>query len=152
AMADDAFTMAAPPAQLNPLLARLQTKLTSHLTHEEADALPLLGQIMSPAELAAITKALRGGPRAHHRLGARRRQPRRPRPPPEPATRAHLPAPPGNLAATPHPHHPAVVSNTKVQPPTGCAGLLSPGQYPPRHDCRSRMSSRCGKPASTYRA
>jgi hypothetical protein len=61
AMADDAFTMAARPARLRPLLARLQTKLTSHLTHEEADALPLLGQLMSPAELGAITRALRGG-------------------------------------------------------------------------------------------
>jgi Hemerythrin HHE cation binding domain len=53
----DAFTMAARPAQLRPLLARLQTKLTSHLAHEEADALPLLGQIMSPAELGAIARA-----------------------------------------------------------------------------------------------
>jgi hypothetical protein len=61
AVADDAFTMAARPARLRPLLARLQTKLTSHLAHEEADALPLLGQIMSPAELGAITRALRGG-------------------------------------------------------------------------------------------
>ena len=61
AVADDAFTMAARPAQLRPLLARLQTKLASHLAHEEADALPLLGQIMSPAELGSITRALRGG-------------------------------------------------------------------------------------------
>ena len=61
AVADDAFTMAARPAQLRPLLTRLQTKLTSHLAHEEADARPLLGQIMSPAELGAIARALRGG-------------------------------------------------------------------------------------------
>ena len=65
AVADDAFTMAADPARLRSLLARLQTKLTSHLAHEEADARPLLGQIMSPAELGAITKAIRGGRRAH---------------------------------------------------------------------------------------
>jgi hypothetical protein len=64
AAADDAVTMAAPPARLRPLLTRLQTKLTSHLAHEEAEALPLLSQIMSPAELAAITRALRGGRRA----------------------------------------------------------------------------------------
>jgi len=68
AMADDAFTMAARPARLRPLLARLQTKLTSHLAHEEADALPLLGQIMSPAELGAIARALRGGGRAAHTI------------------------------------------------------------------------------------
>ena len=40
AVADDAFTMAARPARLRPLLAWLETKLTSHLAHEEADALP----------------------------------------------------------------------------------------------------------------
>jgi len=68
AMADDAFTMAARPARLRPLLARLQTKLTSHLAHEEADALPLLGQIMSPAELGAIARALRGGGRVAHTI------------------------------------------------------------------------------------
>src|SRR5262249_7792350 len=61
AVADDAFAMGARPARLRPLLARLQTKLTSHLAHEEADALPLLGEIMSPAELGAIARALRGG-------------------------------------------------------------------------------------------
>jgi hypothetical protein len=61
AVADDAFAMGADPGRLRPLLARLQTKLTSHLAHEEADALPLLGQIMSPAELGAIARALRGG-------------------------------------------------------------------------------------------
>ena len=60
AMADDAFTMAARPARLHELLTRLQTKLTSHLAHEEADALPLLSLIMSPAELSAIARALRG--------------------------------------------------------------------------------------------
>jgi hypothetical protein len=65
AMADDAYTMAARPARLRPLMTRLQTKLTSHLAHEEADALPLLGQIMSPAELGAIARALRGGRAAH---------------------------------------------------------------------------------------
>jgi Hemerythrin HHE cation binding domain len=68
AVADDAFAMASDPARLRPLLARLQTKLTSHLAHEEADALPLLGQIMSPAELGAIARALRGGGPAAHTI------------------------------------------------------------------------------------
>jgi hypothetical protein len=65
AAADDAFTMAADPARLRHLLSRLRTKLTSHLAHEEADALPLLGQIMSERELAEVHRALRGGQRAH---------------------------------------------------------------------------------------
>jgi len=65
AVADDAFAMATDSGRLRQLLARLQTKLTSHLAHEEADALPLLGQIMSPAELAGVHRALRGGRRAH---------------------------------------------------------------------------------------
>src|SRR5262249_58243192 len=41
-------------------LTRLRTRLTSHLAHEEADALPFIGQIMSPRELSAIAKAIRG--------------------------------------------------------------------------------------------
>jgi hypothetical protein len=53
AVADDAFTMAARPAQVRPLLARLQTKLTSHPAHEETDALPLLGQIICPRPSSA---------------------------------------------------------------------------------------------------
>ncbi len=43
---------------------RLATRLTSHLAHEEADALPLIGQIMSQHELGAIGRAIRGGPAA----------------------------------------------------------------------------------------
>ena len=61
AMADDAFAMGADPGWRRQLLTRLRTRLTSHLAHEEADALPLIGQIMSPHELSAITKAIRGG-------------------------------------------------------------------------------------------
>jgi len=61
AMADDAFAMDADARWRHQLLTRLRTKLTSHLAHEEADALPLIGQIMSPHELSAITKAIRGG-------------------------------------------------------------------------------------------
>lgn len=61
AMADDAFALDADPGWRRQLLTRLRTRLTSHLAHEEADALPLIGQIMSPRELSAIAKAIRGG-------------------------------------------------------------------------------------------
>ena len=61
AMADDAFAMDADARWRHQLLTRLRTRLTSHLAHEEADALPLIGQIMSPRELSAIAKAIRGG-------------------------------------------------------------------------------------------
>src|SRR5262249_57882652 len=47
AAADDAFAMHADPRRLRHLLTRLQTKVISHLAHEEADALPLIGQGMS---------------------------------------------------------------------------------------------------------
>jgi hypothetical protein len=69
AVTDDAFTMGADPARLPQLLARLRTRLTSHLAHEEADALPLISQIMTPRELGRITTAVRGGTGAW-RLGA----------------------------------------------------------------------------------
>jgi len=62
AMTDDAFAMDADPGRLRQLLTRLRTRLASHLAHEEADALPLIGQIMSPCELGAIARAIRGGP------------------------------------------------------------------------------------------
>ena len=58
---DDAFTMNADPRRLRQLLARLRTRLTSHLAHEEADALPLISQFLSPGELGRITRAIRGG-------------------------------------------------------------------------------------------
>ena len=61
AMADDAFAMSADPGWRRKLLTRLRTRLTSHLAHEETDALPLIGQIMSPRELSAIARAIRGG-------------------------------------------------------------------------------------------
>jgi hypothetical protein len=61
ALTDDAFAMDAAPGRLGRLLARLQTRLTSHLAHEEADALPLIGQIMTPRELGRIARAIRGG-------------------------------------------------------------------------------------------
>jgi Hemerythrin HHE cation binding domain len=61
AMVDDAFAMGADPGWRRHLLTRLRTRLTSHLAHEEADALPLIGRIMSPRELSAIAKAIRGG-------------------------------------------------------------------------------------------
>jgi hypothetical protein len=58
---DDAFTMNADPRRLRQLLTRLRTRLTSHLAHEEADALPLVSQFLSPGELGRITRAIRGG-------------------------------------------------------------------------------------------
>ena len=58
---DDAFTMHADPRRLRQLLDRLGTRLTSHLAHEEADALPLISQILSPGELGGITRAIGGG-------------------------------------------------------------------------------------------
>src|SRR5215471_2011184 len=60
AVTDDAFTMNADPGRLRQLLARLQIRLASHLAHEEAEALPLIGQIMSQGELGGIAVAIRG--------------------------------------------------------------------------------------------
>jgi len=60
-MIDDAFTMDADPARLRQLLARLRTRLASHLAHEEADVLPLISQVLSPGELGGIAAAIRGG-------------------------------------------------------------------------------------------
>ena len=61
AMIDDAFTMQANPRRLHQLLSRLRTRLASHLAHEEAGALPLISQVLSPGELGGITAAIRGG-------------------------------------------------------------------------------------------
>jgi hypothetical protein len=61
AMIDDAFTMNADPGRLRQLLVRLRTRLASHLAHEEAGALPLISQILSPGELGRIAAAIRGG-------------------------------------------------------------------------------------------
>jgi hypothetical protein len=58
-MIDDAFTMRADPGRLRQLLARLRTRLASHLAHEEADALPLISQTLSPGELGGIAAAIR---------------------------------------------------------------------------------------------
>jgi hypothetical protein len=62
AVTDDAFTMDTDPARLRQLLARLATRLSSHLAHEKADVLPLIGQVMSQRELRRVTTAIRGGP------------------------------------------------------------------------------------------
>ena len=56
------------PRRLRQLLARLRTRLASHLAHEEADALPLISQILSPSELGGIAAAIRGG-RSTRRAG-----------------------------------------------------------------------------------
>src|SRR5262249_55790472 len=54
------------PWWLRHLLTRLQTRVISHLAYEEAEALPLIGQVMSERELAGIAKAIRGGHRFRH--------------------------------------------------------------------------------------
>lgn len=66
AVTDDAFTMDTDPERLRQLLTRLRTRLTSHLAHEEAEALPLVSQIMSPGELGGIARAIRGGHSVRH--------------------------------------------------------------------------------------
>jgi Hemerythrin HHE cation binding domain len=66
AVTDDAFTMDTDPERLRQLLTRLRTRLTSHLAHEEAEALPLIGQIMSRGELAGIARAIGGGYSVRH--------------------------------------------------------------------------------------
>jgi hypothetical protein len=66
AVTDDAFTMDTDPERLRQLLTRLLTRLTSHLAHEEAEALPLISQIMSEGELGGIARAIRGGHSVRH--------------------------------------------------------------------------------------
>ncbi|MBO0813865.1 MAG: hemerythrin domain-containing protein [Actinobacteria bacterium] len=61
AVTDDAFTMDADPMRIRQLLARLRTRLTSHLAHKESEALPLIWRIMSERELGRITRAICGG-------------------------------------------------------------------------------------------
>ena len=41
-------------------MTRLQTRLTSHLAHKEADALPLISQIMTQGELRLIASVVSG--------------------------------------------------------------------------------------------
>jgi hemerythrin-like domain-containing protein len=55
---DDALATGTRGTRLRSLLSQLRTTLASHLAHEEADALPLISQVMSPAELTAIRKAI----------------------------------------------------------------------------------------------
>jgi Hemerythrin HHE cation binding domain len=66
AVIDDAIAMDTDPARLRQLLTRLRARLTSHLAHEEADALPFIGQIMSRGELGAIARAIGGRHRGGH--------------------------------------------------------------------------------------
>lgn len=66
AVTDDAFTMDTDRGRLYQLLTRLRTRLTSHLAHEEAEALPLIGQIMTQDELGAIARAIGGGHNLRH--------------------------------------------------------------------------------------
>ena len=63
---DEAFTVNTSTEHLRELLTRLQTTLSSHLAHEEAEALPLINEIMSRGELARITRTIT-------RMGGRKR-------------------------------------------------------------------------------
>jgi hypothetical protein len=63
---DEAFTVNTSTEDLRELLARLQSTLSSHLVQEEAEALPLVNEIMSKGELARITRTLT-------RMGGRKR-------------------------------------------------------------------------------
>ena len=59
-MIDDTFTMNTDPVRLRQLLTRLRARLISQLAHEEAGALPLMGQIMASSELGGIARAISG--------------------------------------------------------------------------------------------
>ncbi|HEX6451300.1 MAG TPA: hemerythrin domain-containing protein [Trebonia sp.] len=56
AAVDDALTAGVGQARLADPLSRLRTTLASHLTHEEADALPLISRVMTTAGVAQIFK------------------------------------------------------------------------------------------------
>ncbi len=55
---DDALAAGTGDKRLRSLLSRLRTTLASHLAHEEADALPLISEVMSRAELTRIRKTI----------------------------------------------------------------------------------------------
>jgi Hemerythrin HHE cation binding domain len=59
---DDAFTMGCRPRAAPPPADQATDQADQPSRHEEADALPLIGHIMSPPELGAIARAIRGGP------------------------------------------------------------------------------------------
>ena len=65
-MIDDTFTMNTDPVRLRQLLTRLRARLIRKLAHEEAGALPLMGQIMASSELGGIARAISGGHRSGH--------------------------------------------------------------------------------------
>ena len=81
AVTDDAFTMDALPRRLRQLLARLRTRLTSSLAHEEAGALPLITRIIVPSAWSKNSSIWSGPGRAEFRaLTTGRSIPRRWRP------------------------------------------------------------------------
>jgi hypothetical protein len=67
-MVGDAMAVNSDWSRVTALLSRLRDALDAHLVHEEADTLPLISEITTPAELRGIFKALgrKGG------LGGRR--------------------------------------------------------------------------------
>ena len=55
---DDTLATGTGGNPLRSLLSRLRTTLASHPAHEEADALPLINKVMTPAELTTIRKTI----------------------------------------------------------------------------------------------
>jgi len=58
AAVDEAMAVNAGRARLRELLTRLQDTLIGHLAHEETDALPLISNVMTRAELGQIGRAI----------------------------------------------------------------------------------------------
>ena len=123
AMTDDAFAMDADPGRLRQLLTRLRTRLASHLAHEDAEALPLIGQIMSPRAWCNRPGHPRRACRVHGPVGPCPCQPSRPHPGTEPTASAGPPVLPEGLVAALHPQLPAAVNTHQAQsspvPPAG---------------------------------
>lgn len=57
-MVGDAMAVASDWLQVTAVLSRMRDALDAHLAHEEADTLPLISEITTPAELRGIFKAL----------------------------------------------------------------------------------------------
>jgi hypothetical protein len=57
-MVGDAMAVNSDWSRVTALLSRLRDTLDAHLAHEEADTLPLISEITTPAELRGIFKAL----------------------------------------------------------------------------------------------
>src|SRR5215831_17380115 len=105
------------PGRLCQLLTRLRTRLTSHLAHEESEALPLLATIMSHGEVGQINRAICGGRLADgQRLRSRGRSLALP-PSSAPGCWASCPhraaCSAGRFAAALHPLHPQALKTAR---------------------------------------